>query len=120
MKLKKRKDLVESPIIKDTPLYNSVKYYPVLTARADDAPNFSMRLFEIGPEGNTSMHRHSYEHEVYVVEGDGILVVEGDEMMIESGDFILIQQLEKHQLKAGKEGIAFVCVVPNFRKNYPE
>lgn len=30
----------------------------VLVGKADGAPNFAMRLFELGPEGKTPRHTH--------------------------------------------------------------
>ena len=120
MIIKKRKDLVEEKVKRDPGEYRGVRYYPALTARKDDAPNFSMRLYEIDAGGNTSRHKHSYEHEVYVIEGDGILVSEDKEVKMEKGDFILIPQFEYHQIKPGNNGISFICVVPNYRKNFPD
>ena len=36
-----------------------------------DAANFAMRLFEIEPGGHTPRHQHDYEHEIFVLEGEG-------------------------------------------------
>jgi quercetin dioxygenase-like cupin family protein len=40
------------------------------------APNFAMRRFEVAPGGSTPYHTHDWEHEVYVLEGDGVAVSE--------------------------------------------
>ncbi len=120
MKLKKRKDVKPKPVAKDAESYSGVTYYPLITSRADDALNFSMRVFEISAGGYSSKHKHSYEHEVYVLDGDGILFHEGEEYKLEKDDCIYIEPYEYHQLKAGDSGLRFVCVVPNREKNQPE
>jgi len=35
------------------------------------APNFAMRLFEISPRGFSPLHTHAWEHEIFVLEGNG-------------------------------------------------
>ncbi|MBL9124228.1 MAG: hypothetical protein JNG90_11390, partial [Planctomycetaceae bacterium] len=47
-----------------------------LVGARDQAPNFAMRQFEVEPGGFTPRHQHPYEHEVYVLEGQGV-VLEG-------------------------------------------
>jgi len=37
------------------------------------ADNFSMRLFEIRPDGHTPLHEHPWEYEVFVLEGEGVV-----------------------------------------------
>lgn len=41
------------------------------------AENFPMRLFEMMPEGYSPFHRHPSEHEIFILEGEG-LVIGGD------------------------------------------
>ena len=48
-----------------------------LLSQADGTPNFAMRQFEVATGGYTPRHSHDYEHEVFVLEGEGI-VFEGD------------------------------------------
>jgi quercetin dioxygenase-like cupin family protein len=48
-----------------------------LLDEAQGAPNFAMRQYEVAPQGFTPLHSHGYEHEVFILEGSGI-VVEGD------------------------------------------
>ena len=45
--------------------------------KPDGAPSFSMRQFEVAPGGHTPKHSHAHEHEVFVLEGTGV-VLEGD------------------------------------------
>ena len=55
-----------------------------VTAR-DGAPNFAMRVFEVAPGGHTPLHHHPYEHEIYVMEGQGTVWREGREVPIKPG-----------------------------------
>jgi len=100
--------------------YSNVEYYPLITARTDDAANFSMRLFKIHPDGFTGRHKHSYEHEVYTLKGSGYLLIDGEKLRIEKDDCFIIYPYEFHKLIADKEGLEFICVVPNRFKNQPE
>ena len=42
-----------------------------LLGEKDGTPNFAMRQFEVAPGGYTPRHSHPYEHEVFVLEGEG-------------------------------------------------
>jgi quercetin dioxygenase-like cupin family protein len=110
MIIKKKKDF--NPIIKDDSESKSVRLYPMITAK-DGAPNFAMRLFEIGPGGHTPGHRHDWEHEIYVIEGGGYALGDDRKIDIEKNDFIYVEPLEFHQLQAGENGMRIICVVPN-------
>ena len=46
-----------------------------LVGEADAAPNFAMRQFELEPGGHTPRHFHPYEHEIFVLEGEGVAVL---------------------------------------------
>lgn len=110
MILKKRQELIKK-ILNDAQAKN-ITFYPAITA-LDGAPNFAMRLFEIGAEGHTPFHTHDWEHEVYITDGSGFLVEENKRTEIKKSDFIYISPNEKHQFLAGKNGMKMICVVPN-------
>jgi quercetin dioxygenase-like cupin family protein len=38
-----------------------------------------MRHFEIQPRGQTSKHSHDWEHEVFIIEGKGLVICEDSE-----------------------------------------
>jgi len=84
------------------------------------APNFAMRQFEVEPGGYTPRHSHPYEHEVFVLEGDGV-VVEGEaEHPLRAGDFVLVLPGEVHQFRnTGKAPLKFLCMVPNASSQLP-
>jgi quercetin dioxygenase-like cupin family protein len=66
----------------------------------DGAENFYMRMIEVesGAQG-PPFHDHPYEHEIYILDGQGTLVGEEGEKPFKSGDVIFIPSNEKHQLK---------------------
>jgi len=77
------------------------------------APNFAMRLFEMEPKGRSPFHSHPWEHEVFILEGEGLVVSEEGEKKFRAGDVIFILPNEKHQLKNnGEKTVKFLCLVP--------
>ena len=85
-----------------------------LVDESQGAPNFSMRQFEVSPGGYTPRHSHPYEHEVFVLSGQGV-VLEGDvEHPLEAGDFVFVTPNEVHQFRnTGQAPLKFLCLVPN-------
>lgn len=84
-----------------------------LVGQQDGAPNFAMRLFEVQPGGHTPRHQHDYEHEVFVLEGEG-QVIEGDEpRSLKTGDVVLVQPNEVHQFRnPTSQPVKFLCLIP--------
>jgi quercetin dioxygenase-like cupin family protein len=85
-----------------------------LVTEQDGAPTFAMRQFEVAPGGCTPRHHHAYEHEVYVLEGQGV-VYEGDRPQpLVAGDVVLVKPDEVHQFRNTGEGpLRFLCLIPN-------
>ena len=77
-------------------------------------PTFAMRQFEVAPGGFTPRHSHPYEHEVFVLEGEGV-VIEGDrEHSLRAGDVVFVVPDEIHQFRnTGAAPLKFLCLVPN-------
>ena len=106
--------------------YESVSQQPVdmegssgchvrsLISEAAGAPNFAMRQFEVAPGGYTPRHSHPYEHEVFVLAGQGE-VYEGDAPHpIQQGDVFLVTPDEIHQFRnTGDAPLMFLCLIPN-------
>ncbi|MBW1973126.1 MAG: cupin domain-containing protein [Deltaproteobacteria bacterium] len=83
-------------------------------SKEDGAPNFAMRVFDIGPGGNTPFHQHLWEHEVFVLEGMGKIKGEKEEVPIKSGDTIFVEPNEKHQfINTGTGSLKIICVIPH-------
>jgi len=89
-----------------------------LITRDMGAPNFAMRLFEIEPGGHSPLHTHPWEHEVFILEGEGIVVGANEERRFKPGDVVFIPPNEKHQFKNdGKKTVKFLCLVPHHDKS---
>lgn len=81
------------------------------------APNFAMRLFEMESSGNSPLHTHPWEHEVFVLDGEGVLVGGDKEREFKAGDVIFVAPNEKHQFKnSGSKMLKFLCIVPTRNK----
>ncbi|MGD9128440.1 MAG: cupin domain-containing protein [Planctomycetia bacterium] len=85
----------------------------VLVNDADGAPHFAMRQFEVAPGGHTPRHTHDFEHEVYVLEGDGSVLYEEEEHPLQPGSFAYVPANELHRFtNTGETPFKFLCLVP--------
>ena len=89
-----------------------------LISERDGAPNFAMRHFELAPGGHTPRHRHPYEHEIFVLEGEGV-AMEGDQPRpMKAGDVLLVGPDEVHQFRnTGNQPLRMLCLIPNATAN---
>ena len=78
-----------------------------------DAPNFVTRVVEVEPGSATPHHTHPWEHEVFVLDGKGVVKgVDGD---VEVGprDCVFVPPNEMHQfVNAGNMVLRFLCIIP--------
>lgn len=88
----------------------------VLIGLNEGAPNYIMRHFKIEPGGFTPDHAHPWEHEVYILKGNGTLKTSEGERDIKAGDYVFIPPNEKHQFCAKGNAIEFICVIPKYGK----
>ena len=80
----------------------------------DAAPTFNMRMFDVAGGGHTPRHAHDWEHEVYILAGEGAVFAGGEERPISPGQCIYIPPNEEHQFRnSGAEALRFLCLVPN-------
>lgn len=87
-----------------------------LIAEEDGAPNFAMREFCVAPGGHTPYHTHPWEHEVYVLDGTGVVRGEGGETPLGPGCVVFIPGNEMHGFtNTGDEALRFLCLVPHHR-----
>ncbi len=85
-----------------------------LIAQKDGAPNFAMRLFEVAPGGHTPYHEHEWEHENYVLEGEGVLQTERGDLPFGPGDSIYVDPGMVHSYKnTGNTTLKFLCLIPH-------
>ena len=84
----------------------------VITAE-DGAPNFSMRVFEVQAGSSTPSHSHSFEHEVFVLAGKGVVVGEQGAIPISKECVVFVSPNETHCfVNTGNEPLRFICVIP--------
>ncbi len=89
-----------------------------LLAEENGTPNFEMRYFEV-PKGLSGKEEsHPFEHEVFVLKGEGVIKSGQTEKKIKAGDAILILPDEPHQFfNFMEEPLGFICVIPNGCEN---
>ena len=79
----------------------------------DGAPTFNMRMFEVAPGGHTPRHRHEWEHEVYVLAGEGTVRAGDGETPVAAGHCVFVPGGESHQfVNTGEATLRFLCLVP--------
>ena len=85
-----------------------------LVGPSHGAPTFAMRQFEVEPGGHTPRHFHDYEHEVFVLEGNGEASAGNTIHPLKQGDVILVTPDEIHQFRnTGETVMKFLCLIPN-------
>jgi quercetin dioxygenase-like cupin family protein len=84
-----------------------------LISKNDGAPRFQMRLFEVAPGGKTPYHSHDWEHEVYILEGEGKIMLKDEEKSLSKGSFVFVPpEIEHSFVNTGKRDFAFLCMIP--------
>jgi quercetin dioxygenase-like cupin family protein len=85
----------------------------VVIGPAQGAPFFNMRVFEVQPGHATPHHSHWWEHEVFVLTGQGAVRTEQGEVTIGHGSTVFVPGGEMHQFRnTGDEVLRFICLVP--------
>ena len=85
-----------------------------LITKDDGAPHFAMRYFEMAPGGHSPNHSHSWEHEVFVLEGKCLVVCGNQRNSVEPGYAVLIPPNTVHHFRNEGDGILkFLCLVPH-------
>jgi len=78
------------------------------------APNFTARVIDMEPGTATPYHTHAWEHEVFVLEGDGVVRDAGGETPIGPGHCVYVEPGEVHQfINRGESVLRIICVIPN-------
>jgi len=110
MKVARSASVTKTPVTAEGAKGVSIR---VLISKDDGAPTFAMRLFEIEPGGNTPLHSHPHEHEVFIVEGSGVFVHEDKNYPISREDVVFVPGGSRHSFKnTGNSTLRFLCLVP--------
>ena len=82
--------------------------------KPEGAPNFAMRVIEFQPGAVFATHRHPYEHEIFVLEGEGVAEGPEGEVQMRPGVALYIPPNEPHGYRNTGEGVLrFICVIPH-------
>ena len=85
----------------------------VVIGAGDGAPTFIMRVFEVKPGSSTPSHSHSWEHEVFVLSGKGIVKGREKEGLLGEGTVVFVAPNEDHCfINTGSGPLRFICVIP--------
>jgi quercetin dioxygenase-like cupin family protein len=86
----------------------------VIIGKQDGAENFCMRVFEIAAQGNTPMHTHGWEHEMFIHSGEGEVFGNGQWNRVKAGNAVFVPANEEHQIRnSGSGKLTVVCLVPS-------
>ena len=59
-------------------------------AEEDGAPNFLMRVISFQANAASPNHSHPWEHETFVISGNGIIEVDGKTVNLKPGDVVYV------------------------------
>jgi len=110
MKIEKSSNIRKTPVKAEGAKGVAVRW---LISQKDGAENFAMRMFELQSGGHTPLHTHPYEHEVFVIEGQGVFVYEGKEHQFDAEYVIFVPPDKEHQFKnTGDSVLRMLCIIP--------
>lgn len=77
------------------------------------ALHFILRVIDLQPGASTEHHQHPWEHEVFVLEGEGRVRHAGGELSIGPGSCVYVEPDERHQFtNSGSSVLRIICVIP--------
>ena len=82
--------------------------------RPEGAPNFAMRVIEFQPGAVFETHQHHFEHEIFVLEGEGVVEGPEGEIPMRPGVALYVPPDEPHGYRnTGERTLRFICVIPH-------
>lgn len=85
-----------------------------VVAKGDGAPHFAMRVFEVPAGGASPHHRHWWEHEVFILDGEGVVSTEEGDFALRPGVAVFVPGHVLHQFRNTGAGLLrFICLVPH-------
>ena len=82
--------------------------------KSEGAPNFAMRVIEFQPGAVFDTHQHPEEHEIFVLEGEGVAQGAEGEVQMRTGVALYIPPNELHGYRnTGDGALRFICVIPH-------
>ncbi len=88
---------------------------------SEEAPRFSMRVLEVAVGGSTPFHTHDWEHEVFILSGQGKVRGPDSERHLSPDDAVFVPPGEEHCFtNTGGDIFRFVCCIPHAREVEPD
>ncbi len=82
--------------------------------KPEGAPNFAMRVIEFQPGAVFETHQHPYEHEIFVLEGEGVAEGPKGAVDMRPGVALYVSPDEPHGYRNTGDGVLrFICVIPH-------
>ncbi len=79
----------------------------------DRAPHYALRLIEVSPGGRTPFHAHPFEHENFVISGNGRLRIEEERHEVGPGSVMFVPSNARHNFEnTGQDIFRFLCGIP--------
>jgi len=91
----------------------------VITAD-DGAPNFCMRVFEVEPGSSIPLHSHPWEHEIFILSGQGAALSEEGGTQVVAENVIFVPPNERHGFaNNSNQPLRFICLIPLLPSDQP-
>jgi len=73
--------------------------------------DLNLRIFEVLPGTENPLHAHVYSHDLFVLQGEGIIRHQNGDHHIKEGDVVFIEPDEVHSFaNPGDELLKFLCM----------
>ena len=85
-----------------------------MIGKPEGAPNFAMRVVKFEPGAVFETHQHPYEHEIFVLEGEGVVEGPEGEIPMRPGVALYVPPDEPHGYRnTGTGELRFICIIPH-------
>jgi quercetin dioxygenase-like cupin family protein len=82
--------------------------------KPEGAPNFAMRVVKFEPGAVFETHQHPYEHEIFVLGGEGVAEGPEGEIPMRPGVALYVPPDEPHGYRnTGTGELRFICIIPH-------
>jgi len=114
-KVVKVKDVKPEPVTEGGAKGVTVRW---LISEKDGAPNFSMRYFEVEPGGKTPEHSHPWEHEMFILEGEGEVVIGNEKYRLAPFTAVYVPPNELHYVvnTSKDQVLKLLCLIPHTKR----
>lgn len=102
---------IPAQVVHDEGAVGATIRWVISTEQGSDT--YALRVIEVEPGGNTPHHDHWFEHQNYVIEGQGSVTIGDETFPIKAGDVIFVPGDVRHQYRNTGDGpLKFLCGIP--------